>query len=56
MKKKVTYIIIGIIIILSTITLAYGRYIYNEIRDFYLSSKNFYFNSDKLTTIGLFTK
>ena len=31
MKKKVTYIIIGIIIILSTITLAYGRYIYNEI-------------------------
>lgn len=50
MKKKVTYIIIGIIIILSTITLAYGRYIYNEIRDSYLATKSFYFNSDKLTT------
>ena len=25
-----------------------GRYLYVEIRDFYLTSKNFYFNSDKL--------
>ena len=50
MKKKIIYIIIGIIIILSTITLAYGRYIYNEIRDSYLATKSFYFNSDKLTT------
>lgn len=50
MKKKITYIIICVVIILSTITLAYGRYIYNEIRDSYLATKSFYFNSDKLTT------
>lgn len=50
MKKKIIYIIICIIIVLSTITLAYGRYIFNEIRDSYLATKSFYFNSDKLTT------
>lgn len=46
--KKV-YIVLGIILIILLTSLTYGRYIYNEIRDFYLSSKNFYFNSDKLT-------
>lgn len=47
--KKV-YILLGILVIISLITLTYGRYIYNEVRDFYLASKNFYFTSDKLTT------
>lgn len=45
---KKSYIILGIIIILSITFISYGRYIYNDIRDFYLSSRNFYFNSDKL--------
>lgn len=30
-----------------------GRYVSNEIRNFYLSSKNFYFNSDKLQPNGI---
>lgn len=49
-KKKVIYILIGLIIIFASISLAYGRYIYNEIKDAYLATKSFYFNSDKLTT------
>lgn len=47
---KKTYILLGILLIFLLTTITYGRYIYNEVRDFYLSSKNFYFNSDKLTT------
>lgn len=31
-----------------TIGISYGRYVYKEIRNFYLASRNFYFNSDKL--------
>ncbi|MGM9879247.1 MAG: hypothetical protein ACI31R_04410 [Bacilli bacterium] len=29
--------------------MTFGRYIYNEIRNFYLASNNFYFNCDKLS-------
>lgn len=47
--NKKNYIIICLVIILSSIFVTYGRYIYNDIKDLYLSSKNFYFNSDKLT-------
>ena len=47
---KKGYIVLGIILVFLVTTITFGRYIYNEIRDFYLSSKNFYFNSDKLTT------
>jgi hypothetical protein len=47
---KKGYIVLGIILVFLLTTITFGRYIYNEIRDFYLSSKNFYFNSDKLTT------
>lgn len=49
-KRKILYIIAGLIIIVASISLAYGRYIYNEIKDAYLATKSFYFNSDKLTT------
>lgn len=49
-KRKILYIIVGLIIIVASISLAYGRYIYNEIKDAYLATKSFYFNSDKLTT------
>ncbi len=46
---KKAYIFCGILLIVLLTTVTYGRYIYNEVRDFYLSSKSFYFNSDKLT-------
>ena len=46
-KKKV--IIISIILMVLFITATYGRYIYNGLRNYYLSTKNFYFNSDKLS-------
>ena len=47
-KRKILFIILGLSII--TIGITYGRYIYNDIKDYYLASKSFYFNSDKLTT------
>lgn len=46
---KKGYILIGVLILFLLIMVTYGRYIYNDIRDFYLASKSFYFNSDKLT-------
>lgn len=48
-KNKIIYIVIITIFLFSLITLTYGRYIYNSVRDFYLASKSFYFESDKLT-------
>ena len=48
-KNKTTYIIIGIFLFLLTISITFGRYIYYGLRDRYLASKSFYFNSDKLT-------
>ena len=48
-KKKLLYIIICLVIIVSTIMITYGRYIYNGLRDSYLATKSFYFSSDKLT-------
>lgn len=47
-KRKIIFIVLGLSII--TIGITYGRYIYNDIKDYYLASKSFYFNSDKLTT------
>lgn len=46
-KKRI--IIISIVLMLLFITATYGRYIYNGLRNYYLSTKNFYFNSDKLS-------
>ncbi len=46
-KKFVFLFTIALSLILITTT--YGRYIYNGIRNYYLSSKSFYFNSDKLS-------
>ena len=43
----VVFIIVGLLIIILGST--YGRYIYLELKEYYLSTKNFYFNSDKLT-------
>ena len=37
--NKKNYIIICLVIILSSIFVTYGRYIYNEVRNFYLASK-----------------
>lgn len=51
-KRKINHkniIIISSFLILFFLTITYGRYIYRGIRNYYLSTKNFYFNSDKLT-------
>ena len=47
-SKYKKLIILLILLPLFLIGTAAGRYVYVEIRDFYLASKNFYFNSDKL--------
>ena len=47
--KKKHIIIISVILILLSITFSYGRFIYNGIRNYYLSTKSFYFNSDKMS-------
>lgn len=49
-KIKISLLII-VIILLFSVTV-FGRYIYNNIRETYLISKQFYFSSDKLTTNG----
>lgn len=49
MKNKKIYIIVIILILLFFVIGTYGRYIYNGIKNYYLSTKSFYFNSDKLS-------
>ena len=50
--KKKHIIILAIVLIVLTITLSYGRFIYNGLRNYYLSTKSFYFNSDKMSDFG----
>lgn len=50
--KKKHIIIISIILIVLSITFSYGRYIYNGLKNYYLSMKSFYFNSDKMSDNG----
>lgn len=50
-KKKLIWLSFIIILFLG-FGVSFGRYAYNELRDFYLSTKKFYFNSDKLTEDG----
>lgn len=54
MKNKKVIIIFAIffLVLIGTIP-TLGRYIGNEIKNYYLSSKNFYFNSDKLQPNGI---
>lgn len=47
-KKKVVIIIILFLIFISIITLTLGKYTYNSVWNYYLSSKGFYFESDLL--------
>lgn len=51
-NKKINKLKISIVIFLIVLTIAitvFGRYIYNNIREAYLTSKAFYFTSDLLT-------
>lgn len=55
MKKKIKYklnkkkvLVVVLLTISFFVSVTYGRYIYNGLKNYYLSSKNFYFNSDKL--------
>ena len=47
--KKFIWIFIALGLAFITLGNTYGRYIYLELRDYYLSTKKCYFNSDKLT-------
>ena len=54
-KRKINkkhIIILAIVLFVLTITLSYGRFIYNGLRNYYLSTKSFYFNSDKMSDNG----
>ena len=48
-KFKVSIVIIIVVLFLMTIT-GFGRFVYNTVKDRYLSSKSFYFTSNLLTT------
>ena len=50
-KLKLLYICLGVCLVLVLFMSTYGQYVYLELKDYYLASKNFYFNSDKLTPI-----
>ena len=54
MDKRIRGIVICFlaIVVFLIVGKTYGKIIYSEIRDFYLSTKSFYFNSDKLQ-VGL---
>lgn len=47
--SKKMFVLFTIFLCFITFSMTFGRYIYNEIRDFYLASNNFYFNCDKLS-------
>ncbi len=47
-NHKLIIILVSIVIIFTTISLTFGKYIYNNIQNFYYSTQKFYFNSDKL--------
>jgi len=47
-KRKILTIVIILIILFSTISLTLGKYIYNSVWVYYISSRGFYFESDKL--------
>lgn len=49
LKSKKILLVFFVIILLYFFISTYGRYIYNGIRNYYLSTKEFYFNSDKLS-------
>ena len=51
-KVKIIIFLIFFLVFLSFVP-TLGRYVGNEIRNYYLSSKNFYFNSDKLKQNGI---
>lgn len=53
-KNKKCLLVLGILVLglFLPLGITLGRYAYFEIRNFYLASKNFYFNSDKLSDIG----
>lgn len=47
-RKKILIILILLIILVTTASLTLGKYAYNSIWNYYLSSKDFYFESDLL--------
>lgn len=47
-SKKIFTIFVILIIMFATISLTLGKYIYNSVWNYYLSSKSFYFESDLL--------
>lgn len=47
-KKTIFLILIVVLVVITTLGITLSRYIYDGLRNFYLSSKKFYFNSDKL--------
>ena len=52
MKKKrkiVIIVLLSIFLIVATIAMTQGKYIYNSVWNYYLSSKEFYFESDMLS-------
>lgn len=48
-KKKQIIIILAILFCATSFVVVFGRYVTNSINNFYLRSKEFYFNSDKLS-------
>lgn len=54
MRKKIRYVILGLVLIVMCGVCIYGftyaKYVYNKAQDYYLSSRKFYFESDYLGT------
>ena len=44
--KRATFLSLVFILVFLLVGKTFGRFVYNEVRDFYLGTKSFYFNSD----------
>lgn len=47
-RKKITIIVVLLVVLVATVTLTLGKYVYNSVWNYYLKSKGFYFESDLL--------
>lgn len=51
-KKKIIGFLCCLILLILSTTFAFGKYVYNFVRDYYLEAKGFYFNSTTMSVNG----
>lgn len=52
LKNKILLFLVSFFVICLTLTITFGRYVYNMVQNHILETKGFYFNSTVMTTLG----